>query len=271
MISIITAIYNQININRLFWQYLVRYTHNEFELIIVDNGSVDGSREFFESVGARVIKNKGNYSYPFCQNRGIEIAKYDFLAFLNNDIIVSPEWDLRLLNNMQRNDLCIVTACGIENMENRHETRRLKNKWKIYRNFLKVFGHSLLNLKISHKLMYGNWEGFCNNRHVIFEGKTKEGFVGCAIMMKRSAIDKVGLWDERIQAADYDLYLRSKQRAIEYRDIKPMSICLDVFVHHFIRITLNKKHPVFVDKDNLIPLEQKWSRDVLRYLDNIDD
>lgn len=271
MISIITAIYNQLNINRIFWEYLKKYTHNNFELIIVDNGSNDGSVEFYRSIGAMVIKNGANYSYPYCQNKGIDLAKYDYLAFLNNDIIVSPDWDLRIINNMQKNELHIATACGIENVENRKETRRIKNRWKLYRNLLKVFGHSVFNLKLTHRLMYGNWESFCYNRFVKFEGMTKEGFVGSAIVMRRNAIEKVGLWDERIQAADYDLYLRSKKRAIEYRDIKPMMICLDVFVHHYIRITLNAKPPEFVDKVNLIQLEQKWSREFLKYLEHIDD
>lgn len=271
MISIITAVYNQLNINKLYWEYLKRYTRSVFELIVVDNGSTDGSAEFFESVGATVIRNGANYSYPYCQNKGLEIAKYNYLAFFNNDIIVSPEWDVRLINNMKQNDLDIVTACGIENLENRNATRRLKNRWKIYRNILKIFGHSLFNLRLTHRLMYGGYERFCNKRFALFEGMTKDGFVGCAIFMKRQAIDKVGLWDERIQPADYDLYLRTMKRTIEKNDIKPMKICLDVFVHHYIRITLHSKPPDFADKERLIPLEQKWDKEFLKYLEHIDD
>ncbi|MCX8070545.1 MAG: glycosyltransferase [Thermodesulfovibrionales bacterium] len=239
--------------------------------MIIDNGSTDGSAEYFDSIGAKIIKNGANYSYPYCQNKGIEIANYDYLAFLNNDIIVSPHWDLRLMDNMKRNDLVISTGCGIENIENRHETRRLKNRWKLYRNLLKVFGHSVFNLKLTHRLMYGNWEQFCDSRYDKFKGMTKEGFVGSAILMRRNAIEKVGLWDERIQAADYDLYLRSKKRAIEFRDMKPMMICLDVFIHHYIRITLNAKPPEFIDRKNLIPLKQKWGENYLKYLKHIDD
>ena len=63
MISIITAIYNQRSVNELFWHYLKLYTHFPFELIIIDNNSNDGSADFFESIGATVIRNQGNYSY----------------------------------------------------------------------------------------------------------------------------------------------------------------------------------------------------------------
>jgi len=47
MISVITAIYNQRAVNELFWEHLQRYTKNSFELIIIDNGSTDGSADFF--------------------------------------------------------------------------------------------------------------------------------------------------------------------------------------------------------------------------------
>jgi hypothetical protein len=89
-----------------------------------------------------------------------------------------------------------------------------------------------------------------------------EGFLGNSVIMKRSALDKVGLWDERLQAADWDLYMRSKKRSLEHHDIKPVHVALGVFNHHFIRITLGSKStrpPVFADAANIIPLKQKWT------------
>ncbi|MDD2962187.1 MAG: glycosyltransferase [Muribaculaceae bacterium] len=72
MITIITAIYNQLPMNKLYWEYLNRYTTVPYELIIVDNGSTDGSLEFFQNLEkyypVTVIANDGNYSYPYCQN-----------------------------------------------------------------------------------------------------------------------------------------------------------------------------------------------------------
>ena len=56
MISVITAIYKQRAVNELFWEHLQRSTRNPFELIIIDNGCTDGSAEFFESVGATVLR-----------------------------------------------------------------------------------------------------------------------------------------------------------------------------------------------------------------------
>ena len=131
MISIITAIHNGLPMNRIFWHYLVKYTRNPFELIIIDNNSTDGSRDFFKSVGAVVIENKLNYSYPVCQNQGISVAKYDLFVFINNDIIVSPDWDQRLLEAADAGGLDIITPVGIEMLEDAE--LRLQARSYIYR------------------------------------------------------------------------------------------------------------------------------------------
>ncbi|CAG7857094.1 hypothetical protein MCAMS1_01813 [biofilm metagenome] len=260
MLSIITAVYNQKSMNELYWQNLLKCTHHPFELIIIDNGSTDGSAEFFESVGAKVIRNGANYSYPYCQNKGITAASYEWLAFLNNDIIVSPNWDKYLMENMDINDLEVATACGVELLETRSETRKFRRRWNKIKLLLSVFGQAKSLLFLTHLLMYGNWKGFCSRRYQTFQHQIRQGFVGNAVMMKRDALDKIGLWDERLQAADFDLYYRSIDRAQTVGDIKPVHICLDVFIHHYIRLTSKSSYPPFFDKANLISIEQKWGK-----------
>lgn len=268
MLSIITAIYNQKGMNELYWENLTKYTQNNFELIIVDNGSNDGSAEFFESVGAKVIRNGANYSYPYCQNRGIEIAQYDWLAFLNNDIIVSPNWDNHIMDSMNFNGLDVATSCGVEQLETKLETRKLRRRWNKVRLIISLFGQSKFFLLLAHKFMYQNWALFCEQRHSKFEGNVRQGFVGNAVVIRRSALDKIGLWDERLQAADFDLYYRTLDRCQKVGDIKPVHICLDTFVHHYIRLTSKKKYPPFTDKGNLIPIEEKWGKSKMNeYID----
>ncbi len=55
----------------------MRYTHHPFELIIAQ---MMVAPIFFDSVGARLIRNHTNFAYPYSQNQGIAVAQYDWLA-----------------------------------------------------------------------------------------------------------------------------------------------------------------------------------------------
>jgi len=260
LLSIIVAVHNQLAMNRLFWRHLSVHTQGEWELIIVDNGSSDGSAAFFEAQGATVLRNGGNYSYPYCQNRGIAAAKGEWLAFLNNDVIVPVAWNTRLQASMQHHGMDVMTSCGIEHVETVAATKRLRRRWRWIKNLvLLIAGRGETSLTLMHRLMYPRWQHFTEQRIRDFALQCKPGFVGNTVMMTRRALDLIGVWDERIQAADFDLYLRVQQRHAEHGDIQPVHIALDVFVHHYIRLTEGVSYPPFVDRDRLIRLEDKWS------------
>jgi len=258
MISIITAVHNQLPMNQLFVQHLKEATLNRYELIVIDNASTDGSAKFFESIGATVIRNSVNYSYPHSQNQGIAKARYDWLAFLNNDIVVSPQWDQVLINTMEANDLDVATCCGVERLETPAITRQFKRRWKLIRGVVSLLGTKKHHLQWMHRLMYPHWKDFCDERNTQFQNKITEGFVGNTVMIRRKALEKIGLWDERVQGADFDLYLRTAVRSRDFGDIKPVHIALDCFVHHYIRLTIKGGYPQFADQNNLISLETKW-------------
>lgn len=272
MISIITAIHNGLHVNRLFYESLEKYTLSPYELIIIDNNSTDGSREYFIQQGAKVIQNKENYSYPYCQNQGIDVAKGEWLAFLNNDIVVGKNWDLRLIMTAELNGLEVITPCGIERLETKSATKKARRRWKRIKTWVSFTrGKSQASLEKMVEKMYGNWEEFSEKRWKEFDNQVTEGFIGNTVLIKRSAIEKIGLWDERIQAADFDLYIRVKKRSMEEGDIKPVHIALGVFNHHFIRLTVGSGPPEFADKEKLIRLEEKYTEKELKlYLkDNV--
>jgi GT2 family glycosyltransferase len=260
LVSIITAIHNGLAFNELFYESLVKYTVSPFELIIIDNASDDGSREYFESRGAVVIKNKENYSYPYCQNQGIEVSKGEYLAFLNNDLIMSPHWDQILIEACRKHQVDVISGSGIENLGNLPDTRAMDRKWKRTKNPLSIFGFSKTNLALMHRLMYGNWEKFCRKKFDKFGYEIVEGIVGNNVMITRHGLNIVGLWDERIQEADFDLFMRTKKRSLETGDIKPCQIALGSFIHHYGKMTVKyavKRKP-FADQDKQLRLVEKW-------------
>lgn len=261
MISIITAIHNGLAFNKIFFESLHQYTKSPFELIVIDNDSTDGSREYFKEKGAVVVENKDNFSYPFCQNQGIKIAQGEILAFLNNDLYLGPQWDEILIQAMKKHGIDVISASGIENQGNKRESQQIQRKWKRVKNFTKIFGFGERNMRRMHRLMYGDWHRFCTSKFQKHGLSVVEGIVGNNVIMSRSALEKVGEWDERIQAADFDLFMRVKKRSEEYGDLKPCQIALGAYIHHYIRMTSKYavKYKPFADRDRLITLSDKWS------------
>jgi len=68
----------------------------EHEIIFVDDGSTDGTREWLKSLrgedGVKVMLNDRNLGYAGANNRGAAAASGEFLGLLNNDLIHSPGW-----------------------------------------------------------------------------------------------------------------------------------------------------------------------------------
>lgn len=260
MISVIVAVRNQLPMNRLFVQFLKRYTHNTFELIVVDNDSDDGTAEFFAQSGATVVNSGGNYSYPVCQNIGIRAAKFDWLAFLNNDLLVGPQWDERMLEAMDAKQSTIVSATAPENMGSKLLTRWHYNKWKLIKRFYLRKIVSEESLLKAHRCMFPHFESYCNdvwNKHGI---DTVDGFAGSNFLMHRNALEKVGWWDERIQSADFDLYLRTMERYLSHGDVQPVKLLRGVYMHHFMKLTQKASYKPFDDAVNLTSITSKWSQ-----------
>ena len=64
------------------------------ELIVVDNGSTDGSLELLRDAhpNVRVIELDRNTGFAFAANRGIEAAGSDAVALVNTDVELEPDW-----------------------------------------------------------------------------------------------------------------------------------------------------------------------------------
>jgi GT2 family glycosyltransferase len=95
----------------------------DLELLVVDNGSTDGTREYLAAIAerdsrVRVLRNDDDRGFGRAVNQGLEAAVGDVLVVLNNDTIAPPGWLSRLVPHLERPMVGLVGAttnrCGNE-------------------------------------------------------------------------------------------------------------------------------------------------------------
>lgn len=116
MISVIIPLYNKGKQIAHTLRSVLNQTFQDFEVVIVDDGSTDGSVaevEKFCDSRIRLIHQK-NAGVAAARNRGIEEAKSDLIAFLDADDEWKPEYLATQYHLSQKYPDCNVFACNYE-------------------------------------------------------------------------------------------------------------------------------------------------------------
>lgn len=116
MISIVIPLYNKETcINRTL-QSVFAQTFQDYEIIIVNDGSTDNSvKEVDKCADARIrLIHQPNAGVSAARNRGIEEAKYELIAFLDADDEWKPEYLQTQYELYRKYPECSVYACNYE-------------------------------------------------------------------------------------------------------------------------------------------------------------
>nr|MDQ3936369.1 glycosyltransferase family 2 protein [Actinomycetota bacterium] len=81
------------------------------EVVVVDNGSTDGSLELLRERGVRMIELGRNTGFAFAVNRGIEAAEAELVALVNTDVVLEPDWLERMTAALARHPEAASAAC----------------------------------------------------------------------------------------------------------------------------------------------------------------
>lgn len=113
-ISVILATYNNEKYIREAIESILKQTYSNFELIVIDDASTDKTGEIINSIiDKRIIylRNKKNQGPPYSINRGIDIAKGDYIARLDGDDISMPTRLEEQLKYMELNKDISICGC----------------------------------------------------------------------------------------------------------------------------------------------------------------
>ena len=99
--SVIIPVFNNTKDTLACLESLTQQSLNDFEVIVVDDGSTIDMSDLGLVKGIQLIKNRQNLGYLHSANKGASLAKGQFIVQLNNDTIVSHGWLKALLAPLQ--------------------------------------------------------------------------------------------------------------------------------------------------------------------------
>ncbi|MDX2188164.1 MAG: glycosyltransferase family 2 protein [Opitutaceae bacterium] len=96
-VSLVVPTYNCLALTQAFHRSLLATLPKDtaWELIYVDDGSTDGTRDWLASIAnetIRVLLNERNLGYAAANNRAVALSRAPLLALLNNDLVLTPGW-----------------------------------------------------------------------------------------------------------------------------------------------------------------------------------
>ena len=121
--SVIIVNYNGADYLQQAVDSLACQTVRDFELIIIDNASTDGSAQLLDLsalADARLVRNDTNLGYAAANNQAAQMANGRWLALLNPDARAAPDWLQALGRAMETYPECRTFACAQLDAANRN-------------------------------------------------------------------------------------------------------------------------------------------------------
>jgi glycosyltransferase involved in cell wall biosynthesis len=125
LVSIIVPVYNTEEFLPACLDSLAQQSHHDIEVLLVNDGSTDGSARICDDYAARdkrfVAIHQENKGVSAARNVGIEKSRGDYIQFVDSDDFVEPEYTKRLLDEMLKTNtelsICSYTRITIKNNE----------------------------------------------------------------------------------------------------------------------------------------------------------
>jgi len=88
-LSVVLVFYQQAHLSYLCLQALLEFADVSYELVIVDNNSIDGTTQLLDKIdNAKIIRNAENLGFVKAVNQAVEVATGEYVLLLNNDALI---------------------------------------------------------------------------------------------------------------------------------------------------------------------------------------
>lgn len=244
LVSIITPNYNCARFISMTIESVLAQTYSNWEMIIVDDCSTDGSYEIALNYAKNdkrinVLKNDNNSGAAFSRNRAIQVAKGDFIAFLDSDDLWYPEKIEKQLLFMENNncDFSFTEYLHIdENNESLHTIANVTKKLSYFKMMFHCWPGCLTvmyNQNVTGKVYADEIKK--NNDHALFLRVLKKcnNAMGINEVLAQYRIRKGSISSKKADIIKYYI------KVIHNFEKKPfLFACFCVFTHVLIKSTI---------------------------------
>ncbi len=182
-ISVIMSVYNGEKYLREAIESILKQSYSDFEFIIIDDGSTDGTKKILEeytNIDKRIVFvcNEKNIGLTKSLNRGLKIAKGEYVDRMDSDDISHYDRFRYQVDFLDKNPEIGLLGSHISHIDKNGKEFEVR-RTLLYHN------------EIKKMLVIGNTFGHGS------------------VMIRKSCLDKIGLYREKfLYAQDYDLWLR---------------------------------------------------------------
>ncbi len=204
LISVVIVNWNRRDLLRACLDSLAAQTFTDFEIIVVDNGSEDGSAAMVREMSQEfprpihLIENRENRGFCAANNQAFSVSQSEYIALLNNDAEADPGWLQAMLDTIQIKPDVGETDIGM-----------VASK-------ILVWEDPRIIDKCGH-LIYPDGQNRGRGHGQVDQGQfnRQEEVLwpdGCAALYRRAMLDEVGGFDEEFfaYADDAELGLRAR-------------------------------------------------------------
>jgi GT2 family glycosyltransferase len=241
LVSIVLVSYENLPFTRLCLESILESTDVPgYELIVVDNGSSDGSPDYLRELAERhphvqVALFDANAGFAHACNHGLAMASGGVLVLINNDTMTPPGWLANLLSRLSDPSVGLVGPV----------TNRIGNEAEI---------------ETSYET-WGEFLDFASERSERHQGETfdTDTLTMFCVAMRRDLYARVGPIDERFEIG----MLEDDDYSRRVREAGHRLVCAeDVVVHHFGETSFGKLIPTGeyarLLSENKKRFEEKW-------------
>ncbi len=196
--SIVMPVWNRVELTKKCLTALAGLKdHPEYELIIVDNGSTDGTAEFLRQLSGdvRIIGNGENLGFAKACNQGAAAARGTYLVFLNNDTLPQPGWLTALVAEVDGH-----AEVGIVGSKLLYPDGTIQ--------------HAGVVRDRKRLLPYHIYKSFAGDHPAVNHRRELQIVTAACMLVRRTLFDELGGFDEAFRNGfeDADLCLRAQQR-----------------------------------------------------------